>query len=65
LTVKRDVIAKSVDLPRVCIARGVDIVESVVANLVPLELVLRHVKAWHATSTYIMGVCGPRAVAML
>src|SRR5258708_4837983 len=32
LTVKRDDIARSVDLPRVCIARGVDIVECIVAS---------------------------------
>lgn len=32
LTVKSDDIAESVDLPRVCIARGVDIIERVVAS---------------------------------
>ena len=32
MTVKRDDVAESVDLPRVCIARGVNIVERVVAS---------------------------------
>lgn len=32
MTVKRDDIARSIDLPRVCVARGVDIVECVVAS---------------------------------